>query len=533
MLSITRALLSFVAIATTVLLLQQFSVIDPDVIKSGFLVPMAHFFPCASQSSNSPTITELLRSDNAAWRQFTAWLTAFNTQDRDTLLAYHNTYFPYDVASSDVENIGRELALSQATGGFSIVDVLTPSDTDMRLTVLLHEKNRPQYACSMIQVDPHKYGNPVTKFEIHPTTTPIEFVPDDRKEEYQRALQPLTPYLRCSIVNEISGVIREHYIFPDVGEKMIRHLETSIQDDGEYNNYQDAESFARRLTDDLRAVSRDKHTLVLFHEPPLNIKNIENDVKKPIEFFDLVRKRNFGFGNTSIETINDKKIGFLPIHSFVPSSPERISDYADIREAISGIISEVSNTDALLVDLRLNGGGDPATVAFVLSYLLDDGPVHLLDMVDRNGTVQESFSTLPVSELPDGAARFGGSKPLFVLTSKSTISGGEDMAYALQAFKRANAIIGEHDTTAGAANPSTNPKFIGEEEFGKGWWFVGIPNWRPVNIITGSNWEVVGVKSDVIVREGKGDAKDVGTRMALKVLGLEEGLLVQQGPREN
>ena len=446
------------------------------------------------------------------------------------LLAYHSTYFPYDVASSDVGNIGRELALSQASGGFDIIAVLESSDTDLRLTVLLHEKNRPQYARSMMQVDPHKYGNPVTKFEIYPTIPPIESVPDDRKEEYQRALRPLTPHLRRSIVNEISVVIREQYIFPDVGEKMIHRLETLVQDDGEYDNYQDAESFARRLTDDLRV--GDKHAGVLFHQPPRNVKDIEND-KKPIKLFDLVRERNFGFGNTSIETINDKKIGFLPINGFVPSNPKQASDYAAIREAISGIISEVADTDALLVDLRLNGGGSPDTVAFVLSYLLDDGPVHLLDMVDCNGSIQESFSTLPASELPDRAARFGGSKPLFVLTSKRTISGGEDMAYAMQAFERANAIIGEDDTTAGAANPCASPKFIGEEEFGKGWWLVAIPNWRPVNMVTGSNWEGVGVKSDVIVREGEGDAKDVGTKMALKALGLEEGLLVQPGPGEN
>lgn len=124
-----------------------------------------------------------------------------------------------------------------------------------------------------------------------------------------------------------------------------------------------------------------------------------------------------------------------------------------------------------------------------MSYLLDGGPRHLLDFVDRSGKVEESFSTLPVEELPTDSKIFGSKKPLFVLTTEETISGGEDMAYGLQAFKRATAVIGEgNEQTAGAANPITNAQFICEEEFGDKWWLVAIPSLKPVNEATGSNW---------------------------------------------
>jgi C-terminal processing protease CtpA/Prc len=117
--------------------------------------------------------------------------------------------------------------------------------------------------------------------------------------------------------------------------------------------------------------------------------------------------------------------------------------------------------DALIVDLRSNHGGHPDTVAFINSYILDDAPLHLLDFVDRFGKIENTFSTLPANELPTGTRRFGGNKPLYVLTSNRTISGGEDMAYNLKEFKRAKAIIGEgNETTAGAANPITNPRTI-------------------------------------------------------------------------
>jgi C-terminal processing protease CtpA/Prc len=165
----------------------------------------------------------------------------------------------------------------------------------------------------------------------------------------------------------------------------------------------------------------------------------------------------------------------------------------------------------------------------MLSYLLDHGPLRLLDFVDSSEVVQESFSTLPPDELPSGTRRFGGTEPLFVLTTNETISGGEDMAYSLQAFKRANAIIGEgNEATAGAANPITNPQFICEEEFGKGWWLVAVPNLKPVHEVTGSNWEGIGVKSDVVAGrgewEGVNNAKDVARRLAMRALRPEKEL---------
>ena len=169
------------------------------------------------------------------------------------------------------------------------------------------------------------------------------------------------------------------------------------------------------------------------------------------------------------------------------------------------------------------GGGQPDTVAFVVSYFVDgDAPIHLNDMVDRQGAAKYSYSTLPASGLPEGTARFGGSKPLFVLTSRDTVSGGEEMVYDLQALKRAHAIIGDGaETTAGAAHPVMNEKSICADEFGKNWWVAAVPDMRPVNAVTGTNWEGVGVKSDVVVQKGD-DAKALARRMAMEVLGLDD-----------
>ena len=160
---------------------------------------------------------------------------------------------------------------------------------------------------------------------------------------------------------------------------------------------------------------------------------------------------------------------------------------------------------------------------------MDHGPLHLLDFVDRSGKVEQTFSTTPEDQLPAGTNAFGGTKPLFVLTTSETISGGEDMAYSLQAFKRSKATIGEgNEATAGAANPITHPRHICEDIFGKRWWLVAVPNVKPVHAITGSNWEGVGVKSDFIAGkgmwEGVPDAQEVGRRLTRQYLEPEQEL---------
>jgi C-terminal processing protease CtpA/Prc len=225
------------------------------------------------------------------------------------------------------------------------------------------------------------------------------------------------------------------------------------------------------------------------------------------------------------DTVPKKTIATLPISGFVPSEERVASDWNEIRGEIGKILSTVANADALLMDLRGNHGGSPHTVSFILSYLLDNGPIHITDFVDRDGKIDESFSTLPIDELPAGTSAFGGVKPIWVLTDKETVSAGEGMAYDLQAFKRSNAVIGEGKTTAGAANPITNPRFICEEIFGKGWWLVAVPSVKPVHAVTGTNWEGVGVISDIVAGSGEWegvDALEVGRRLAKVALQAEE-----------
>jgi hypothetical protein len=467
-----------------------------------------------------------LPSDHPASIQFSAWLSVFNTADEKALLEYHTgPAFPYSVASRDVANINRELGLAKGTGGFDVVDIESISDPSTVVVVMKERRDeaRPQYARATMVVDVSKDNFPATKFDIGPIITPIKFVPEEDRPRYEKALKSLTTETRRAVIDGVAEVLRDQYILPDTIEMMISALETHLKN-GDYDDFAESEKFAIRLTEDLHASGRDKHMRILFIEPR---GDPDEDPQRPPpeKILEELRSMNFGFGSVSLDqtTVPGRTIATLPIGGFVPSEPASSPAYQEIRDAIGKIVSNVSEADALLMDLRNNHGGSPHTVSFILSYLLDNGPVHILDFVDRSGNIGESFSTLPASELPAGTTRFGGTKPLFVLTTENTISGGEEMAYDLQAFKRSKAVIGEeNETTAGAANPITRPRDICEEIFGKGWWVVAVPSVRPVHAVTGTNWEGVGVLSDVVAGKGEweevSDAEEVGKRLVKRIL---------------
>lgn len=268
---------------------------------------------------------------------------------------------------------------------------------------------------------------------------------------------------------------------------------------------------------------------IRFSEPrnlnQLSDKDSKEEKPKPCGRIEDFEKVDYSFGAVThnITSAPGKTIATLPINGFIPSTEKYVDIWREVQAGIGQKLSSIADADALIVDLRQNHGGHPDTVGLMLSYLFDGGSKHILDFVDRYGKIENSISTVSIDELPAGTKVFGGKKPLYVLTTEDTISGGEDMAYSLQAFKRAIAVVGEGETTKGAANPIARLKFLCEEEFGEKWWVAGIPSTKPVHPVTGSNWEGVGVMSDVVAGksewEAVGDAKEVATRLAVKHLG--------------
>ena len=113
-------------------------------------------------------------------------------------------------------------------------------------------------------------------------------------------------------------------------------------------------------------------------------------------------------------------------------------------EVFAAAMTVVAQGDALIVDLRENGGG--AETADLLTGYLVEGGSPLTGSYDRpSDTLRHASSPVWVP-----GRRFGSSKPLYILTSRRTFSAAEAFAYNLQALGRAT-IVGE--VTGGGAHP--------------------------------------------------------------------------------
>lgn len=295
---------------------------------------------------------------------------------------------------------------------------------------------------------------------------------------------------RAGLVEAVAAKLDAEYIDPELAKKMGRAIRAHARD-GRYADIADGQALADALTRDLREVGRDKHLWLGYH--PGGARDEPRDGPSQAEldqWRDAVARDNFSFDRVERREGN---IGYLKFRIF--AYPYLAADTA------AAAMSFLAHTDALIVDLRQNIGGDPRMVAFLLSYLFDE-VTRLNDIQSRNGERVRQAWTLP--HVPGQV--FGGKKPVFVLTSRETFSAAEDYAYALQALKRAK-IVGE--TSGGGAHPSR--AFKVSDHF-----VVSVPYARSLSPITGGNWEGVGVVPDVPAAAN--DALDVAYRAALNSL---------------
>ncbi|MCC6408671.1 MAG: S41 family peptidase [Planctomycetes bacterium] len=288
--------------------------------------------------------------------------------------------------------------------------------------------------------------------------------------------------VRAAVIAEAAKDLEENYVFPDVAKRMAEML-AEKQKSKAYDRIESAKAFAKQLTDDLQAISHDKHLRVRYEEtaqPPVPTGEA-NEEREPsaeelAEFRAEAARNNFGF--VKVERL-EGNVGYVDFREFVPA--------VIAREKATQVMGFLADTDALIFDLRKNGGGSPDQIAWICSYLFE-GRVHLNDLYFRPGDRTEEFWTNP--DVP--GAKYVG-KDVYVLTSDYTFSGAEEFAYNLKTQKRAT-LVGE--TTGGGANPGGMSRL--HEHFS-----MFLPMGRAINPITKTNWEGVGVEPDVEVAADK------------------------------
>lgn len=283
---------------------------------------------------------------------------------------------------------------------------------------------------------------------------------------------------RSIVVNTMVNKINQQYVFPEAGQKAADYISQQLTT-GAYAKILDGKTFADKLTEDLQSINHDKHMKVWFNPPPPPPRpgNLTSPVANlaDAKLSKLKRQRsqleeNYGF--YKVERLAGN-VGYIDFRYFSGSDKAK-------SVAISAL-KLLENTDALIIDMRKNTGGNPDMVRFICSYFLAKN-VHLNSLYWREPDITEEYWTL---DTVVGKRRID--VPLYVLTSNKTFSGAEELTYNFKTQKRAT-IVGE--VTGGGANPGGEVNI--NELFS-----MFMPTGTAINPITKTNWEGSGIMPDV------------------------------------
>ncbi len=297
---------------------------------------------------------------------------------------------------------------------------------------------------------------------------------------FSQEVPKVTDKEKTEVINNLCKLVENEYVSAETGILISKKINENLKA-GKYNSIKNIIQMCDVLTQDLRAISKDEH-FGIAHSPQY-VRSIQTTLSKT-DSLEMEKtqikegqKNNFGFKELSILEGN---IGYLNFTAFY--------DLRHAKETITAAMNFLSYTEAIIIDLRNNTGGSLDMPPYLASYFLSDDKKVLLQFIDRNNKVNSKTET---TQQLDGKRLFG--KPLYILTSNKTISAAEAFIYSLK-NRKAAIIIGE--TTKGAANPS-EAKVLNEN------FLVLLPNYRPIDPLTGTNWEGTGIQPDVKITADK------------------------------
>ena len=304
--------------------------------------------------------------------------------------------------------------------------------------------------------------------------------------------QELDAIAKGKIIEEMTRLIEEKYVFPDVARKIAGSIRSRYER-GAYNPIATLPEFLQQLTKDLRSVNNDAHLGVIPRRGPVKQGVSPEEMYKTI-FLKRGPFQNYGFKKVERRLGN---VGCLVLDelSYVEMDGENVG--GDTARAAMQLLS---NCNALIIDLRDNFGGREEMALLLLDYFFEE-PVHLLN--NRYRDREETKIWTPGERAGGNLAKI----PLYVLTSRHTVSGGEMFAYVLKNRKRAT-IIGEK--TRGSAH-RTHLFSLENSKID-----VAIPVGTTIDPETETDWEGKGVQPDIDVPSGQ--AMDVAYKKALETI---------------
>ena len=277
-----------------------------------------------------------------------------------------------------------------------------------------------------------------------------------------------------AVVAELRRLLAAKYVLPEVRPKLDSALAKGLAE-GRYD-VSDPAVLLDRVNADLAAVAHDKH-LSLEYSPRQSAElaaaiaadppgQADEDDQPSPEQIRQAQRRNHGFTEMKVLPGN---VRYVNMQGFVWVGPKSA-------EAYDNVMRFLKEGDAIIIDLRQNGGGSPESVQYLVSHFMEpDRPLmtfHMAgDKIDRTSTL----ASLP-------AGRMVG-KPLYVLTSGRTASAAEEFSGHIAGY-RLGELIGA--TTAGAG-------FRNQFFPLPGGYLASVSVGRAVLASTGKDWEGVGI----------------------------------------
>lgn len=281
---------------------------------------------------------------------------------------------------------------------------------------------------------------------------------------FVQANTALSPAERAASIDGVIRILNEQYVFPDTALKVSEVLLQQEQS-GALAEVTTQTQFVEKVGALMRQHSGDGHL-------SLAISAEQGGVSHRLVETEERKTNNFAFEQARILPGN---VGYLKLHKFWQAEEAHKVGHA--------ALVFLSHSDHIVIDLRDSGGGSPELVQYLISHFVPEGTL-LWEVFDRNGKSTEQVRSLAV---PD--SELLKTKPLYILQSQNLVSAGEFFSYTLQQLGRA-VVIGE--TSAGLAH------YTGAAQVND-WLFVRIPMFRPVNPVTGTNFEGVGVEPNISV----------------------------------
>lgn len=236
-----------------------------------------------------------------------------------------------------------------------------------------------------------------------------------------------------AIVDKLAKEINDRYLFKNVGKLIADSL---IGLKNEMVKPITISDFSEGITSILRVKGNDSH--LLFYYDSLKFKSylLDESEKNKLEF---EREKSINFGFTKVEVL-EGNLGYIQMRKFSDFSEDVAS------KKIASVMNFVQHTNALVLDLRFNPGGQERTIKLLRSYFFSK------EVQSHSDSVVNDKLLL---ELPFDVGDRYLNKPVYILTNEGTFSAAEKFTMSLQQSERA-IVIGEKTIGGGHSGRSVS-----------------------------------------------------------------------------